>query len=108
VKLIMQQAVGGLHGALRFASVHAAALQPGRLAAWLEGAAKLPAEEYDLLVRLFPLLLDHQRPPLEGSAAQEAPGLVTAAQWERGATQLRREVCVALVLLLCGTLALFL
>jgi hypothetical protein len=93
VRALLRHAAASLKATLRFRSVHAAALQPGRAVAWLEGAAKLPVAERVQLLELFPLLLEHQRPALGGiPETAEAPGLVAALQWKEGALQLQQEV----------------
>jgi hypothetical protein len=91
-KHLLQLAAHCLKAAIRFGSVHAAALQPGRLVAWLEAAAKMvPVEECVQLLRLVPELLS-RHPGEDTETPAEAPGLVTVAQWEEGGRQLRREV----------------
>jgi hypothetical protein len=75
-----------------FKSVHTALLQPGRLAAWLEGAVKLTVADCMELVELYPALLDRQRPAPQWFMPEEAPGRVSAARWKEGALQLRQEV----------------
>jgi hypothetical protein len=92
VKQLLRVALPFFKGTYYFKSVHAAALQPGRLAAWLEAAATMPVQECTQLLELFPALLNHKRPALEGYVPPEAPALVPAEQWKEGAVQLRREV----------------
>jgi hypothetical protein len=92
---VLQPAVDTIMSAIPYRSVHAAALQPGRLARWLEEAARqLPnEEECEALARLALALVRRQRPEAAGEGTPaEAPGKVTAQQWEQGAVQLRREV----------------
>jgi hypothetical protein len=101
--LLLEYATGMLKGTLYSPSVHAAVLQPRRLAAWLEGAATIPGECVRLIDRI-PMLLTHRRPPLGVLPTVEAPGLVTAAQWKEGAVQLQREVCVCVCVCVCGCL----
>jgi hypothetical protein len=93
VKLLLGFAVRCLKETICFASVHAAALQPRRVVAWLEAALKLPEDECMCLARVVQALLAPQSPPRDVLGAPEgAAGLVPAAQWEEGARQLRRQV----------------
>jgi hypothetical protein len=96
VKGLLQTAALSFKGTIPSRSVHAAALQPGRAVAWLEGAAKLPVEDCMELVELFPALLNRECQVLKEYPSTELPGLVTVAQWKDGAVQLQREVRAAL------------
>jgi hypothetical protein len=90
VKELLSQGLGLFNWLLLLEAMHTAALQPGRMAAWLEGAAKMPvAKPCEELVERFLELVKHQRPARFAPAVQ---GMVSAAQWKEGAAQLRREV----------------
>jgi hypothetical protein len=91
VKRILKLAVHCLKAAIRFSSVHAASLQPRRMVAWLEAAVRVPVEECTLLLKLVPDVLS-RRPDPDDETPAEAVGLVSVAQWEEGARQLRQEV----------------
>jgi hypothetical protein len=93
VKLLLLYAISCFKGSMIcFKSVHAAVLQPRRLAAWLESAVAGRVEKCAILVELVQVLVKPQPPLIEGCPPPEAAGLVSAAQWREGALQLRREV----------------
>jgi hypothetical protein len=96
VEPILDVAVHDLLGTLSFSSVHAAVMQPHRLARWMEGGVNVLSEEQnDRLLQLVHQLLQPQRPaPIDDDQIPvgEAPGKVSVRQWKEGAVQLQREV----------------
>jgi hypothetical protein len=86
-----------------FRSVHAAVLQPHRLARWLGcyrprpgcHAKLLPEEHYACVAQLASQLVQRKRPPADEPpwcAAGEVPSKVTVEEWRKGAVQLQQEV----------------
>jgi hypothetical protein len=104
IKALIPQALEILNPTLCFCPMYAAALHPGRIAAWLEGAAQLEVPQGQLVIDMVVGLLAHRLPYAdnddEEEPAQPLPGcepganarLVSAWQWREGAMQLRREV----------------
>jgi hypothetical protein len=91
VKRLLAQAISSFVSIHALESMHAAALQPGRLAAWLEGAEKLPVPECVRLMRTVESFVSYQRLAVAGGS-EGLPGVASAAQWREGAVQLRQEV----------------
>jgi hypothetical protein len=93
VKYILTMALNNLKGSLAFSSVHAAAVQPRRLVTWLQAAVKLAIPERSELAEIVSVLVKLRRPDADTHTPTEAPGMVSTAQFEEGAVQLRRQVC---------------
>jgi hypothetical protein len=88
-----QQAQRTLQVLVCFRSVHAAVLQPHRLARWLEAAVKLlPEEQCALLAQTTAVVLSPRHPAAGQNYAGEAPANVTAEEWREGSVQLQQEV----------------
>jgi hypothetical protein len=74
-------------------SVYAATLRPGRLASWLEGAAKLGGESGTApLLQLASALVGPARPTFPHEPPNNAAAKVSEQQWEEGSKQLRQQV----------------
>jgi hypothetical protein len=95
---MMLRALQLLKATIAFKSVHAAALQPARLARWLgcyplgSNRKVLPEEHYACLAQLAAELVRPELPATEESTPEEAPGRVAPEQWREGALQLQQEV----------------
>jgi hypothetical protein len=111
VEKLLSNTLPLLQQTLCFEPMHAAVLEPGRLATWLEGAAKLEEPKGQLVFEAVVALLAEELPqgsrppeapeavvaplpdaPTAGDRPPEAPAMVSAQQWREGAWQLQQEV----------------
>ena len=91
-KAIIRQCLNTFTTTLCFESIHSAILQPGRLVGWLAACRKLEADEMLLLLGLVRVLGGPTIQDCSPSVPMDAPAVIPAGAWAKGAARLSAEV----------------